>query len=175
MRSKFFDLTPEEINEIRTKRLEARAKLSLAFQLGYYVGEKIVDQFLPTLSVDMIESRKVISVSSEEQRECRRLNDIWFNKISSLKGTDKENQDATKEEWLASRTYHEMLEEKYLPKTLERHFTLLNVSENDMEAFKKGIGSSLWDSDLSHYSTKEEDISVVPDDDGFLTVITLKR
>jgi hypothetical protein len=175
MRSKFFDLTPEEENEMRRKRLQGRSKLSLAFQLGFYVGKQIVDHFLPTLSVDMIQSRNVISVSSEEEKECKRLNDIWFNKISSLKGTDKENQDATKEEWLASRTYHEMLEEKYLPKTLECHFTLLNVSENDMDAFKKGIGSSLWDSDLSHYSTKEEDISVVADDDGWFTIISLKR
>ena len=168
-------LTEEDRQAIVKRRLEARAKLSLAFQLGFYVGEQIVNRYLPTLSVDSIQTRKVISVTNDEQHEATRLKDIWFDKAIAFKGTDVEKEKATKEEWNALRTYHEMLEEKYLPKTIECHFSLLNVTENDMEEFKKGISISLWDCDCSHYSVKEENIGVVADDEGMFTVITLVR
>jgi len=166
-------ITDKERDEFRKSRLDARSKLTLAFQLGFYVGEQIVNRYLPTLSVDSIQTRKIISVTSDEQREATRLNDVWFDKVISFKGTDVEKEKATKEEWNALRTYHEMLEEKYLPKTIECHFSLLNVTENDMEEFKKGISLSLWDCDCSHYSVKEENIGVVADEDGYFTVITL--
>jgi len=168
-------LTEEDRQAIVKRRLEAKSKLLLAFQLGFYVGEQIVNRYLPTLSVDLIQTRKIISVTSDEQREATRLNDIWFDKAISFKGTDDEKEKATKEEWNALRAYHKMLEEKYLPKTIESHFCLLNISENDMEEFKKGISFSLWDCDCSHYSVKEENIGVVADEDGYFTVITLIR
>lgn len=175
MKRKILKFTESEIEEHKQKRLSERANLTLAFQLGYYVGEEIINKHLPTLSVDMLQTRKVISVTSDEYHECQKLNDIWFNKTMSLKGSDKEKLEATKEEWQAFRAYHEMLEDKYLPKTVECHFGLLNITENDMEEFKKGVSLSLWDCDCSHYSVKEEDISVVADEYGDFTVITLKR
>jgi len=170
-----FTLTEEDRKEILERRLEERSKLTLAFQLGFYVGEEIVNKYLPTLSVDMLQTRKIISVTSDEYRKCQELNDTWFNKSMSFKGNDKEKSEATQEEWQDLRAYHEMLEDKYLPKTVECHFGLLNITENDMEEFKKGVSLSLWDCDCSHYSVKEEDISVVADEDGYFTVITLKR
>ena len=123
----------------------------------------------------MLQTRKVISVTSDEYRECENLDNIWYNKRILLDGTEIEKTNATKKEWDALRVYHKMLEDKYLPKTIDCHFCLLNISENDMKEFKKGIGFSLWDCDCSHYSVNEENISVVADDIGMFTVITLIR
>lgn len=162
--------TPEEQEEFKKKMLEKRSAITLAYQLGYYVGEQIVARFLPTLSVDMIHTRKNISVTCGEGDECRRLNNVWFNKYF---GSDDIGSNS--DEWMAVRAYHEMLEEKYLPKTVECHFQLLNITEEHMAEFKEGVGDSLWDCDASHYSTDAEDIDVKADDDGWFTIITLKR
>lgn len=166
----------EERAEFKKKRMEENSKLSLAFQLGYFVGEQIVDKFLPTLSCDMLQTRKVISVTCGEGDECRRLNDVWFAKRMEFRGDEDKATKATEEEWKALRAYHEMLEDKYLKDTIECHFRILNVNEEDMNEFKSGIGNSLWDCDCSHYSTKSEDIDVkMDDDDGWFTNIILKR
>jgi hypothetical protein len=168
--------TDEERAEFKKKRIERKSKLTLAFQLGYYVGEQIVDRFLPTLSCDMLQTRKVISVTAGEGDECRRLNDVWFGKVMSFRGDDEAaKHKATEKEWNELRAYHEMLEDKYLKDTIECHFSLLNVDEKDMSDFKKGIGVSLWDCDCSHYSCSEEDIDVKDDEDAWFSIITLKR
>lgn len=168
--SGFLRLTPEKKAEIKKRALERRAALSLAYQLGFYVGEEIVHRFLPTISVDSIQTINNISVTCAEGDECRRLNDAWFNKygFTSESGGDSD-------EWKALRAYHEMLEEKYLPKTVRCSFQLLNITEENMKEFKEGVGASLWDCDCSHYSTKPEDIEVKADEEGWFTVITLKK
>lgn len=169
---KILTLTKEEKQELKRKRLEHRASWTLAYQLGVYVGEKIVRRYLPTLSVDSIHTKENISVTCAEGDECRRLNEIWFQK------TMQHRDDNTKSEveWKALRDCHEKLEEKYLPKTVECHFQLLHITEEHMSDFKEGISIALWDCDCSHYSTKVEDINVVTDDDdGYFTIITLKK
>ena len=47
----------------------------LSNQLGYYIGEFIVNKFLPTLSCDMIQSYNVIKITEEEQKKYSELND----------------------------------------------------------------------------------------------------
>jgi hypothetical protein len=168
-------ITPQQRDDFKRERLEDKAKLTLAFQLGYYIGEEIVHRFLPTLSVDDIRTNNNISVTCGEGDECRRLNNVWWSKISSLRNvSDDEKTNATEEEWKALRAYHEMLEEKYLPKTVKCRFSLINVLEEDILEFKRGIGVSLWDSDCSHYSTDVENINIADDEDLLFTVITIK-
>ena len=167
----FRDITPEKREKFKKERLERKSKLTLAYQLGFYVGEQIVDKHLPTLSVDMLKTRKNISVTCAEGDECRRLDDVWYKKRMESRDDDKHSET----EWNALRAYHEMLEAKYLPSTVECHFSLLNINEENMSDFKKGIGDSLWDCDCSHYSTKPEDIEVKADEEGWFTIITLKR
>ncbi len=174
-RNSIFRFSEEERAEFKRKRKESKSKLSLAFQLGFYVGEQIVDRYLPTLSCDMLQTRKVISVTVGEGDECKRLNDVWFGKRMEFRGDEDEASKATEKEWKALRAYHEMLEAKYLPGTIECRFGFLNVTEEDMADFKKGIGVSLWDCDCSHYLTDSENIDVKDDDDAWFTVITLKR
>lgn len=173
MKRLFKTFTDEERAKYRKKRIEERSKLSLAYQLGYYVGEQIVNRFLPTLSVDDIHTRKVIPTTNEEEIECKRLQDIWFAKRMESRNDD--DHKSSEEEWKALRAYHEMLELKYLSETIKCNFGLLNVTEQDMVEFKLGVGVSLWDCDCSHYSCKPENIDVKADDDGMFTVITLKR
>lgn len=185
-------LTPEKREQMRKDRLEQRASLSLAYQLGYYVGEEIVSRHLPTLSVDGIQTNKNISVTCAEGDECRRLNNLWFSKVEEFRvkylserngkisnverlEIDNKVRESTKEYWEDLRAYHKMLEDKYLPKTVECHFQLLNIPEEHMSEFKKGLEASLWDCDCSHYSTNPEDIEVKADDDGYFTTITLKK
>lgn len=165
-------LTQKQKDDVIKRNLAARASWTLAYQLGYYVGEQIVDRFLPTLSVDAIHTNNNISVTCAEGDECRRLNDVWYSKRMSSKDDDDKSSEV---EWNALRAYHEMLEVKYLPKTVDCPFQLLNIREEDMKDFKKGISVSLWNCDCSHYSTKPEDIEVKADEEGWFTTITLKR
>ena len=68
--SKFFKpLTKKKRAEIRKRHLDERAKLTLAYQLGFYVGEEIVHRYLPTLSCDSITTNNNISVTCAEGDE----------------------------------------------------------------------------------------------------------
>jgi len=168
-RSRFLNDTPEEKEKRRQQRLADRRDIPLAYQLGYYLGEKIVNDFLPCLDVDSIRLNKQIDVSPDESAEARRLHDEWSATY------EREEENSNSEEWKALRAYHKMLEEKYLPPELKCHFTLLNIPTSDLLEFKKGLGASLWNCDMSHYKTEADCIKVEPDDQGFFTVITLER
>jgi hypothetical protein len=167
-RNKIFDITPEEHQEIINKRIEWIKEMTMEYQIGYYVGEQIVRKDLPCLDVDMIHTSRVINVTPEELAEAKRLNDVWYNNYSDkVNGVEDTN-------WLALRAYHRELEDKYLPKVLTCHVDPINVV--DVEEFKKGVRTALWDCDICHYDIKENsDIDVSYDKDYYFTIITLKR
>ena len=71
-------LTPEKREKMRIERIERNKSQSLESQLGYFVGEYIVHRNLPTLSTNLMRSRKVIQVSEEDAKENERLNAEWF-------------------------------------------------------------------------------------------------
>lgn len=164
-----------EGEKMRQDRVNHRNSLTLAYQLGFYIGEQIVYRHLPTLSIDHIQTNKNISVTCAEGDEFRRLDEIWFNKRMSIKGTEEEKKKATELEWQDVTHLRKQLQDKYLPKTVKCYFSLLNIKEEDMKEFKEGIINSLWNCDCCHYSLKPSDISVVATDDGYFTIITLKR
>ena len=172
MKNGFPRFSEEKLLELKEKRIAMRKAMPLALQLGYYVGEQIVERHLPTLYTDPIKTRKVISVTHAEKAEFERLDNAWFSKRSQSKTDDHSD---TKEEWEALRAYDKMLEDKYLPPTIQCFFAALYVTEEHMADFKKGVGDALWDCDCSHYSVKPEDIEVKDDEDGYFTIITLKR
>jgi len=60
------NITPEMKEKWKQERVESKKKLTLEYQLGYYVGLEIVHRYLPTLSTDMLQSRTVIEVSEED-------------------------------------------------------------------------------------------------------------
>jgi chaperonin cofactor prefoldin len=74
-----FEKMMEEIKtpEYKQKRIKENEEhletLTMDYQLGYYVGEHIVNRYLPTLSTDILQSRNVIEVSEEDTIENNRL------------------------------------------------------------------------------------------------------
>lgn len=172
-KNRLLDLSDEEMERLKQRRLDGIRKLSLAFQLGTYIGEEIVRRDLPTLSVDMIQSNRVIKVSPEEEEQHKLLEEAWWNRVTTRLKTS-EGDDAEGEEWKNLREHHKALEEKYLPKTVECYFDPVNC-EDELE-LKRGIVHALWHSDMSHYKCSEpEDVDVKLDEEFFFTLVTIKR
>jgi hypothetical protein len=165
MRKRIFDITPEDQERLKTKRLKQIKSLTAEYQLGVYVGEDIVRKKLPCLSIDMIHTKNVISVTPEEELRAKELNDTWYNNHKD--GGDEDPN------WLALRAFHKEMEDKYLPKSVECYFSPLNI--DNMSEFKRGIKTSLWDCDICHYDIEEDNIDVKITDDYYFTIITLKR
>ena len=134
-RSKIFNdllesITPEMEKNWKQRRIETKNSLTSEYQLGYYVGEYIVSRFLPTLSTDIIQSRRVINVSEEDTEENKRLDSEWVN-------TKRPNEEGSKDKWDLFYRHNKMLEKKYLPNPLICHLGTLNIL--NMDEFKKGL------------------------------------
>ena len=160
--SKIFDeIKSPEYKEKRIKENEEYLqKVTMDWQLGFYVGQDIVHNYLPTLSTDMIHSRNVIKVSEEDATENQRLSDEWF---STTKYQDNWNgeEDGSKDKWELYFQHNKMLEKKYLPKILDTAFGLLRI--DDMEKFKNGLIDSLWNCDMCSYNLDEDKIIIKQD------------
>jgi hypothetical protein len=148
--------SPEYKEKVIEENKEYLKNVSMDYQLGFYIGENIVDNYLPTLSTDMIHSRKIIQVSEEDEIENNRLDDEWFNSCTHERGNSGD-----KEKWEAYFNHNKMLEKKYLPQTLECVFSLLRI--DDMKKFKEGLRSSLWNCDMCSYNIDEENIKIYND------------
>jgi hypothetical protein len=157
-KSLFDDITPEWLEEQRIERLEHKKKLTAEYQLGYYVGREIVNRFLPTLSTDMLLSKKVIQVTEEDTKINKQLEEDWL----AQKG---------EQEWLAYLEHNKLLEKKYLPNPLVCYFSILNIE--DVVQFKKGLSWALWDCDMCSYNIEPENIKIYDDEDVFQTIIEL--
>ena len=145
--------SPEYKQEQINKNEKYLENLNMGLQLGYYVGEKIVDNYLPTLSTDMLCSRRVIQVNEEDSIENKRLDEEWFNSC-----THKSGNSGDEEKWDKYHQHNKMLEKKYLPPVLECAFGLIKI--NDMDQFKEGLISSLWNCDMCSYDIKKENIEI---------------
>ena len=134
--SKIFDeIKSPEYKEKRIKENEEYLqKVSMDWQLGFYVGQDIVHNYLPTLSTDMIHSRNVIQVNEE---------------------------DGSKEKWELYFQHNKMLEKKYLPQILDTSFGLIRI--DDMKKFKDGLIDSLWNCDMCSYNLDEDKIIIKQD------------
>jgi hypothetical protein len=169
-RSKIFNdllesITPEMEKNWKQQRIERKNNLTSEYQLGYYVGEYIVIRFLPTLSTDMIQSRRVITVSDEDSEENKRLDSEWFN-------SNRANEEGSKDKWDLFYQHNKMLEKKYLPNPLICHLGTLNIL--NMDEFKKGLSYSLWDCDICSYNIEPENIKIYDDEDVRFTIVELK-
>jgi hypothetical protein len=96
------------------------------------------------------------------------MDEWWKKRIDKIESADSDD------EWKALREYHEMLEEKYLPKEIV--CTIHAVNYLDETEFKRGIVNALWQSDMSHYMCSEpEDVDVGLDDNAWFTLVTIRR
>jgi hypothetical protein len=138
-------------NRLRKSREDRVNAMTLNYQIGVFVGEYIISNYLPTLSLDSFMTRRCIDTTKEEEHLYNDLNNKWVDSKS-------------KEDWETQKNYYKSLVEKYLPKELDCHIMALNLS--DEVEFKKGISSALWDSDSSHYSCGIDDIIYQKDSHG---------
>lgn len=168
-RSKVLDrllkkLTPEKLEKMKQNRIEEKEKLTTEWQFGYYVGEDIVNRYLPTLSVEP-GTRTSIEVSKEDSIEYDRIEKEWSDKYQ------KEGSQSWCEldEWSDYQKYREMLNKKYLPNPLKCHMGILNIL--DLSEFKKGLIFSLWNSDHCNYNLDPEKIKIYDDEKIYFTII----
>ena len=132
------------------------------YYLGYYIGEYIVTHYLPTLSIDSdISGLNVVQVNEEDTKEYNRLDEI-LNKHIFL------NKRYKPKEWNNYLRYRIYLYEKYLPKTLVCRIQMITFVD-ELE-IKDGIRSSLWNSDICHYSCNANDIKIYQEDKYFLVI-----
>lgn len=170
---KIFDevSTPEYKEEQIKEHQEYLDKVTVDYHLGYFVGEHIVNRYLPTLSTDMLQSWNVIKVSEEDTIENRRLDKEWYSTTKYQDKYDGEN-DGDKTKWELYHQHNKMLEQKYLPKKLDCHLRLLKI--NDKKEFKEGLRSSLWDCDMCSYNIDVENIKIENDMVNGFTIITFQ-
>lgn len=165
MKSKILEhlskITPEKKEKWRQERLERKKTLTSQSQLGWFVGETIVYNNLPTLSTSIMGGRNVINVSEEDTLENKSLEEQWFK--------NRTNDDG-KKNWDMFHQHNKMLEKKYLPNPLKCLVPLLNIE--DMDDFKKGLRSSLYHSDICSYNI--DNINIYDDKDYYFTIIELK-
>jgi len=162
-------ITPEMREKRKQEKIERKKNISTGFQLGYYVGLEIVNHFLPTLSTDMLQSRRVIEVSEEDALENERLNTEWY--VTTRHGGEWNGVDENgdKEKWELYLQHNKMLDRKYLPNPLKCHMGLLNIK--NMDEFKKGLRFALWDCDMCSYNIEPENIKIYDDEDMDFTII----
>jgi len=151
---------------------------NVSYQLGYFVGEHIIRWDIPTLNVDLLQTRRLINVSDEENEKHSRLNKLW-RETAMKKRSDKKNKELKEEydkRWNDLLVYYKKLVKKYIPEELECYVNVLEDDGLDVEKFKLGLTESLWQSDLSHYSCNPSDVDIKFSDSVYgNTKITLKR
>jgi hypothetical protein len=161
-----------KMKEINTGNDEEFKESSIEVSLGIYVGQYIIDYYLPTISTDMLLSRKVIEVSEEEKIEYERLHKNWWDKYHD-KRCSKKNE--AEEEWKEYQDYIKLLHKKYLPETLVCYVPRFDINVEKIDDIKEAIRGSLWNCDLCNYSLERKDILIEQDDVSIFTKITLKR
>ena len=126
------------------------SKRTRDYYLGILVGEYIVSNDLPTLSTDMLKTRRVIQVPQNETEEHERLYSNWVN---SEKDENGENP-----YWKPHLDYMYQLGEKYLPKELVSRVPKFGLEfVENMDKLKDGIRNALWDSDVCWYKIDSND------------------
>lgn len=138
------------------ERREELRKISKDFIIGYYLGELmwISHNGMPTISTGMCTSRNCIKVSEEDTKRIEEASDKWYNLIHDK--TEEERKVIGKIEWEEYQKIRIEIDEKYLPKEFLYH---TNIWIEESEELKKGLISSLWNSDGCCYSLKAENIT----------------
>ena len=163
------ETTDEDRERWRRGRIERKNKLTLDYQLGYYVGADIFNRCLPTLSSDSLRSRNVIKISEEDQKENERLNEEWYATTKYGKAPDEEVKEG---KWDLYHAHNKMLEKKYLPNPLECYMDILNIQ--NLEEFKEGLIEYLWNCDMCSYNLHHEDIEILDDEEVRFTIVKFK-
>jgi hypothetical protein len=156
------DETEEEKNERILRRKNYIEKHCESYYLGYLVGEKISPR-LPILSTSGVKGNIPIQIG--ELDNYNKLNEQWF---------DEEDEVKQKKIWKEMTEYRHMLEDKYLPKEFSTNLMVINVK--NMDDFKFGIQTALWNSDFCYYDINSiNDFEVTIDEDYYFMNFKFKR
>lgn len=130
-------------------------KNTISYKLGVMIGEFIYYRYLPTLSIDDMQSPHVITVSDEETIEYERLHNLWWP--ACLKSVQTGENELAFE---TMRTYTRSLEKKYFPKILECGIPVDLSKIKNLDDVKYGIKDSLWDCDVCAYHIDIDEIII---------------
>lgn len=132
------------------KIIENKLISDLNYDLGISVGGIIVNRYLPTLSTDMYNTDTIIQISEEETK-------IWEEKEKKYNSfpykKTPEQEEAQTRLFYENRKWYHILEEKYLPETIDVRIT--KIHPTNIKTFGEGIEEALWDCDFSHYKISE--------------------
>lgn len=120
-----------------------------SYSLGQLTGEIIEHKYLPTMETDMLKTFNVIKVDDTDIAENKRLDGILDNTYRMAKGPVHSKIAHTK--WI-EHTY--TLADKYLPSEITCLIT--KIEPKDINAFKEGLISYLWNTDLSWYMPEDD-------------------
>lgn len=144
-----------------------RIPASLTLQLGYYIGDAIVDRYMLNLDIDYERGKNIVKVSDEDKAAYAEI-----EKLLNEKQATSDKADVNWPEWINYIAFRKEMQRKYIPEFLECHVAKVE-SVTDYDELKRGIGASMWDSDRSNYACDPDNIKIK--DEGRCTVITLKR
>ena len=164
MRTKSRELL-KGLKPIKTKVVD-----DLNYYLGLSVGENIVNNFLPTLNTDMLKTDRIIQVSEEETKIWEEMKAEYQKKY--MWARDKDVKEEGTRQFYKNREWYHILEEKYLPETIEIRIT--KVKPTNIKEFKRGVEVALWDCDLSHYKVKDG-FFYEGHEYGWCSIVTLTR
>lgn len=139
-------------------------KNSLEFQLGLYIGDDIVKNYLPCLSIDG-DTNNPIEVSDEDTMEYEKVK-------KALDAIEFDNRCEESPKWKEYITFRKMLYKKYLPESIDCWVNRIESVMN-MNDLKSGIQVALCDSDVCSYNT---DIIEIRNDEVMLrSIVTIYR
>ena len=120
--------------------------LDLNFQLGILAGSIIYEKYLPTLSTDMMQSKVVIDVTDESDlAEHDRFEKLYDSALGN-----KDEFKKVHKQWLE---FYRPMSRKYLPETIK--CLIEKIEPTNLNEFKKGLNTFLWNTDLSHYMAED--------------------
>lgn len=121
------------------------------FELGFDVGDQIYIAYLPTLSTDMLKTRRVIEVTNQELVSTHNKFEEEFKTAILNPDTSRNYKDIHKEHMI----FYRKIIETYLPKRITCAVSLSHLP-TDINIFIKGLNAYLYDTDLSHYLAEED-------------------
>lgn len=161
--SEYLDSIPTELQEKwREERIERICSTTESYQLGWLIGDNI-SRKIPVLTISGIPGNIPMEIGEIDYYNS--LKEKWFNEPEG---------ELQNEYWKEMRGFDKKMEQKYLPEKYSFYTPVLNIS--DMDEFKSGIRSSLWNFDFCNYKIKKnEDIQIQIDKDYYFMEITFMR
>ena len=151
--------TPEYKEKNRIENQKKFERLSLDYQLGYYIGLYILMNRMPSLPINIFAYKNShVKISIDEKLEYEKLEQEY----------EKSEEDEKKLE--ALNNYELILEKKYLPNPYVCKLDLIKF-ENEIE-FRRGLSVGLYNQEVQYYNIEE--IEITNNFDSPNTILTFK-